>query len=136
MTTAAEAALLSILSAHSDGDENDIDRACAAARALYEEGGPLHYLARIDVESRLWCQLLLDELAAKSAWAKVQDSAEMYLDLGLIEIDKVLDALKIDEAEWHARVERNQARKDDNRAAGQAMEARRKGLDEGALGVI
>lgn len=111
MTTAAESALISILTAYKNGDENDIARACEKAEALYEAGGPLNFESRIEVESQLWCQLLLGEIRAKSAWADVQESAEVYLRVGLLDLDKVLDALKIDEDEWHARVERNRLRK-------------------------
>ncbi|MGE0794825.1 MAG: hypothetical protein AB7O29_05700 [Acidimicrobiia bacterium] len=117
MTTAAESALLAILVAIETGDTAAVDGEVARARAMYEEGGPLNFQARIEVEAKLWCQLLLDEIYAKSAWARVQDSAELYLELGLLDLDKILDALKVDEAEWHARVERNRERREENRLA-------------------
>lgn len=137
--TAAERALAHVLTAIEAGDTDKINEAATAARALYEDGGPLNFHARIEIESRMWCQLLLDEIAAKSAWAKVQDNAELYLELGLLELDKVLDALKVDETEWHARVERNAQRREENRAAGERMEVQRKAAAEpkaSDLGVI
>jgi hypothetical protein len=124
MTTPAESALVSLLTAIEAGDADKVNEAATAARAMYEDAGPLNFHARIEVESRLWCQLLLDEITARGAWARVQENAELYLDLGLIDLPKVLDALKIDEAGWAERVERNRQRKADNVAASREREQR------------
>jgi len=65
----------------------------------------------------VWCDLLLDELHAKSAQHRVTGRALSFLALGF-PLDRVLDALKVDAAGWEARVAAHAAWRADNRAAG------------------
>jgi len=70
---------------------------------------------RIAWEAGAWCDLLMSELAAKSARHTVTARARLFLDAGL-PLARVLDALKIAEDEWDARIADHDATKAANRA--------------------
>ncbi len=76
----------------------------------------------LDVQARMWSDLLTSEMAAKSAQHKVTERASIYIATGL-PLDQVLDALKISRATWYRRVEALDAWKDENRAAARRVTA-------------
>lgn len=76
-----------------------------------------------EVRASMWCDLLQSELTAVSARHTVTRRALNYLAGGLA-LDQVLDAFKIDEAAWGARVVEYEAWVAENRAAARRLEQR------------
>lgn len=67
-----------------------------------------------------WCDLMLDELAAKSAQHRVTGRAVLYMEAGL-PVDRVLDALKLTEPEFSARLAAWSAWREENRRASEGL---------------
>lgn len=75
-----------------------------------------------ELSGRAWAHLLTDELHAKAAVHRVTEQAYLYMAGGLIDIDGVLDALKISRATWYRRLDALNEHRATNLAAGRRMD--------------
>ena len=73
--------------------------------------------SRIKDEAEMWVDLLMSELRAKSAQHEVTKRADLYVRLGGLPIERVLDALKVDAEAWAARLEDLEDWRTENRRA-------------------
>jgi hypothetical protein len=80
----------------------------------------------MEQEVALWHDLFAAELVAKNAVNAVTDRAVLYLDLNLIPVERVLDALKCTAGEFRERVAAREMSKAENRAAADRMDQRRR----------
>jgi hypothetical protein len=87
--------------------------------------------AALDAVSRdhaaMWCDLLLGRIEEETARFGVTRRAELYMRVAGLPLDRVLDALEIDEASWVDRVADLRAQEQRNRAAHRPSEQ----LEEG-----
>lgn len=86
------------------------------------------YDDRFRRDGAMWCDLWHEDLAAKSAGHRVTMRALIYVSAGL-PLDRVLDALKLDEAAWTERVQELEHWQAENVAASRRISAQ---LDAGA----
>ena len=61
-------------------------------------------LQQIEDDAAMWCDLWSANLHASDERFKVTRRAELYLRVGRLPMDKVLDALGVDDAGWHVRL--------------------------------
>ncbi|MEU6138067.1 hypothetical protein [Nocardioides sp. NPDC047086] len=73
--------------------------------------------SRVKDEAEMWVDLLTSELRAKSAQFEVTKRADLYLRVGGLPLERVLDALKVDAEGWAARLEDLEAWRTENRRA-------------------
>lgn len=52
----------------------------------------------------MWCDLVLSHIQAECAGLAVTRRAEIYMRSAGLPLDRVLDALRIDETDWNTRV--------------------------------
>ncbi|HWL44120.1 MAG TPA: hypothetical protein VNQ73_14355 [Ilumatobacter sp.] len=97
--------------------------------AIYESvnsEGPDRSL-RPGLIGEVWCDLFLEDCKAKGALHRVTQRALLFVELGL-PVSQVLDALKVDQAGWEARVAAYEAWRAENRAAADRVEQNKRAV--------
>jgi hypothetical protein len=85
------------------------------------------------MQAKMWLDLFTTENYARGEQHRVTSRAEVYLAAGL-EMDKVLDALKISRATWYRRVDALRGWEAENRAASARIPGLEPAEDEETLG--